>query len=1244
MAFNIFQSPFEKLSLENQLLMLEDIKAIKAALSNEKSPFISAIFNISEKINTLVEVQGKIYDLISGKSKEGGDGLEAAQMKALGITAESFGKGLKLIVEAVEAYSKVDPKKFEELIEGIVKMGDAFKKMEPAFKLFQELPKTLGYLALGILGLGLALIIAIPIYIAALPAVPLVIFVLKTFLMAFAGMVEAEKEGLLTKGAQVLQKIAVSLVLFGLAILLMGPIYILDLVMMWPIIGVLALFLMVFKALSSKYLQEDVVKGAGTLKGIAWTIALFGLAILLVGPLYIAAAIFVIPIVFTLLAFALVMWALSKVDKDIREGVYSLLIIGIAIVVFALALWAWNKLRPSWEDIFQTIVIIGAFALILYIVGDQAKNMIKAAIALIIAGVAMIVLAVAITMLLNAVNRDWAMIEMVGAIIGGLTIAMLLLGNNATNVLLGSVALILSSVAIILLAVSIKMLLNAVDRDWEQIGMVGATIAMIGIEFGLMGIPVVAAFILLGATAAITAATALVLIGVSLSIFKASGWKESDQTILTSALAGIRNAFLGLDGNEGFLGTIKAIAQSTLLAASLVAISAMYIPVGIALTLIGASLGIFKSIGFKQSDADTMKYVVQSISDAFMAPFSDESGNFKFGKFLSISLGIEALSKASNTLAGLAEGVQAWTNLTVPKWEYDEKSGEMKIKGKVKLTEKDFDTVAYSMQKVISAISGPFAEVGKLEMGLTGGDPFYASIFGGGYVSKGIEALSGIGNVMSGLSQGVQDFANLTITEWDVIQGKNGPELKPVKKRTMTGKEIDSAVKNMAKIAVTTATVFAEVARINAGEKPKDPALAFLNAVFGGDLVQEGVEALGGIGDVMVGLAEGVMKFANMEFVTHKIVINNNGIPELVPDKIVKITQVDIDFAMKNLSSVAGTVARVFSEIGKGNWWSNGEDIDPDDVEDGIKALSGIGDIMVGLADGIMKFANMEFVTQIVKDVDGIPTLVPGEVVKISQKDIDMAVSNMSTVAISVAKAIVNAGNYIDENSDAMDAGIEYIPQASEAVTVVAEAILKANESLSKVKDVNSISTAIKGFITSTIDPFAAADITTRMTALEIFTERIEIIASSADEMKKVAKSLESISKSMGVYRKEINALDPKLLSETRALYEAMAVISESGSIQDLLDKYGKTIEDTFEKLAELLEKFADKVSETTNGGSTTTPIPNGTPATKLAIEKPEAKTDAAAQLSGSIKTMVLSLQSIDSQLRSGIKTKQAMF
>ena len=1258
MGFNIFASPFEKMSQENQQAMVDELSEINLALSDSSHPYFAAIINISDKINQLVEINKSIKTAIT-EGPSGGDGMKAAELQALGVTVEMFGKGLTMIVDAVKAYSTVDGKVFDSLIDGITKMGEGFKKSEKAFEFFLKVPKLLGMLALGIIGLGIGLVIALPLYAVGIVAVPLVVFVIKKLLMALGGVFEAFEDGLLEGGARALKQIAASIVLFGLAIALSGPIYLVAALSMIPILLVLGIFLTIFKIIASKGLDKSIGEGAQNLKQIAWSIALFGIAIALIGPLYIMGAVFILPILLTLILFVGVMWLLSKVDKDVKQGAYALWMIGVAIVIFGLALYFWHKLAPSWEDILQTIVVIGAFALMLYLVGQRAKDMMKAAIALIIGAVAMIILSVALKMLLDSVDRDWEQIGMVGAIIGGFGLALVLIGNFGGNILMGAAALIVGAVAMIVLGVGIGIILDAVERDWEQIGMVGATLAMIGLEFGLMGIPVVAAFIILGAAAGIVAGTALVLIGAGLATFKASGWENGDESLLQSAISGIRNAFLGLDGDEGFFGTIAAIGSSMILAAAMVPIALMYIPAGIALVAIGASLVVFKKLGFTSRDADNMKYVISSVADAFTAPFLNKFGMIDWGKLMRVNIGVWALSKAGKTLAGLAEGVQEWANLTAPVWEYDEKSGEMKVKRKVKLTERDFKRMASGMKSVISAISGPFADVGKLEMGESPNDPFYASIFGGKrYVSRGVRALSLAGSTMSGLAQGVQDWANMTITEYDVVETKDGPELRPVKKRQLKQTEIDAATDNVARVAMSVARVFAEIGKINEGEAPKDPMGALLYSVFGGDLVKSGVQSLAGIGDIISGLATGIQQFAGMEFVTNKIMINSEtGMPELVPDKVTKLNQGDIDTAVSNIASMAMSMALVFSKLGQDDWsWfgMHGKDndgIDPDDTKEGIESLGGISDVIQGLALGIQSFAKMQFVSQkvTINSKTGIPELTPDKVITLTQKDIDNAIANIAALGIGMAKAMSQIGQYItDDMKEEMEEAVEVLAGVSSGIGTLAKSIGDINVNFKDIKpeDLPMLGNNIGLFMGGVLEAFRKPNTGAAVEFFGLFTEDFEIMTDSADEWKSVAESFDSVATSMGVFKDEINDLDLEVLSETKALFQAMAVVAEAGSISDLLSKFGGSIEETFEKLAELLSKFADTVS--TSSASTANSIANmGAPAGT--VSEAAATTDgdnsaATAELSKGIKEMLGSLESIDSQLRGTIKTKQAMF
>jgi hypothetical protein len=1066
-----------------------------------------------------------------------------------------------------------------------------------------------------------------PLYIIALPGIPIILFVIKTLLTVLGNVFKSYKKGVLSNSAKALQQLALSITLFGMAIALSGPIYIIAALSMVPILFVLIVFLSIFKVISDRWLAKGVKQGARNLKNIATTIALFGIAIALIGPLYIAGAIFILPIVATLGLFVGIMFLLSKVDKDVKKGAYTLWMIAAAIVLFGAALYLWNKMAPSWENILQTISIIGAFSVIMYLVGTRSQEMLKASGALILGAVSLVILGYALKIMLNSVDHDWENIAMVGAIIAGYGAALVAIGALSSLVNKGAIALTIGSIAIIGLATGLKIFSSA-DITWKDVGILGATIAMIGVEFGLIGIPVVAGFIALGAAAMIVASASLVTIGLGLKSFKNSGWQTGDEKSLHSALSGIRNAFLGLNGDEGFVGTVSAIGKSTALAAAMAPISLMYLPAAISLIKIGKALNTFKQIGFTSQDADNMKYSVSAVPDAFIGSFKDIS----IKDLIAMRIGINSLSNAGNTLAGLAQGIQSWSNLTSPIWEYDETSGEMKIKGKVKLKNSDFKKVSSNMKLVISAIAEPFAEVGKMEMGLSPNDSFYSSIFGNNFVSTGIESLSGIGNIMSGLAQGVQDWVNLTVTEYGIVQGTNGPELKAISRKKLSNTEISKASLNLASVATVVAKVFSDIGADKWGASI-DP-----------DDIKDGIESLMGIGNVSKGLASSVQLFSKMEFVSYKVAKNSQtGTMELVPDKVNIITDSILTKAGKNLKSVALVVAKVFSEIGADK---RHDVIDPDDIEDAVKSLSGIGDVISALALSVQSFVKMEFVQNEVKLIDGIPTLVPKDVITLTPEDLVKAQSNITDVAKGTAVALSITGKYINDNKKNIKSSVDYMPKISDAIISLAEGILESNKILDNISDIDKVSGNLSNFILNIMKPFINKDIKNELINLGIFTNNVSIIANSATDIEHIAKSFDSISKSMGTFKNELNSLDLEVLKETKGLFQAMSVVAEAGTIGDLLDKFGGTIENTFEKLAELLSKFADNVSE--SGSQTAHTIANMSMPVKQNVAVPTntntSDSEAAKELTSGIREMIGSLESIESSLRGTLKTKQSMF
>ena len=442
---------------------------------------------------------------------------------------------------------------------------------------------------------------------------------------------------------------------------------------------------------------------------------------------------------------------------------------------------------------------------------------------------------------------------------------------------------------------------------------------------------------------------------------------------------------------------------------------------GLALLSIGKGLKAFKDTGFTVKDADNIRKIITAVASAFA---NATSGGKDFS-WWQVMWGIYAMRNLGRTLKSIAEGVQAWANLYVSEYEYNEKTGKMEEVARVKLTQQDFDNVAYGMKTVISAIAGPLAEVGKADMGASPDDPWYAAIFGGkGYVRKGVAALRGVGDVLTGLAKGVQSFANLTVSKWEMVEvtddsGAKRMELQETERIPMTDTVLEASAKAIAKTVTHVAKPFGMIGQ---GFWSKLFSQAESDFPYSGDDIKRGVEALGGVGDVLSGLAKGIQDFANLTFTTYTVQTNSEtGMPEVVPSDVITLTSGDFKTATNRIAEVITTIAKPFGKIGQGFWttlfWGGGGNDFPysaSDIKRGVESLTGIGGVLTGLAEGVRAFARLEFVSNKVKNVKGVPTLVPDKVNKMSNKDITQAGKNVERVLMAIVHGVgVWADTYI---------------------------------------------------------------------------------------------------------------------------------------------------------------------------------------------------------------------------------------
>ena len=159
----------------------------------------------------------------------------------------------------------------------------------------------------------------------------------------------------------------------------------------------------------------------------------------------------------------------------------------------------------------------------------------------------------------------------------------------------------------------------------------------------------------------------------------------------------------------------------------------------------------------------------------------------------------------------------------------------------------------------------------------------------------------------------------------------------------------------------------------------------------------------------------------------------------------------------------------------------------------------------------------------------------------------------------------------------------------------------------SKIANPIALGVSFDWFVKSVMNTFdPKKNPTSNLAYFMIFADKLSLLSKSSDEFEKMAESFERIADSMGEFKDNLNGLDKEILTETRGLFDAMAVISKSDGGDKFIKKYSDSLKETFETLAKLLEEFKGSVDQNTAVQAQAT-----TAAAKPAAAAPGAKTPA---------------------------------
>ncbi len=970
----------------------------------------------------------------------------------------------------------------------------------------------------------------------------------------------------------------------------------------------------------------DVSKGAMALMLCAVAIVALSLAIwimnMILGDMKTEDVIKTVKSLAIVAGVALVFALAGEADKQIKNGAQAMMWAAGSLIVLAIGIWAMKKALDgvSWETIAMMGAIIVGLGVAMGVAGLADKEIEKGSAAMIVAAIAMVTIAIGVFAMKKALEGvTWGNLGMMGAVIVGLAVAMGVagIGPIPVAIALGSAAMIVAGVALITLGLGTKMFMVALkDATWEKVGMMGAVIVGVGLAFAGAGFA--APFIVIGAAAMGIAGLALLPIALGvLALSKLPIAEMFASKGLFGDSGNVTKGFLGIGGGRAMTNMevmFEAIANSFSLGplqiAALYVTSPALIMAGIALITIAKGLQEFQKIA-AETDLLLLGVNVTLITTILANAFGEigkkfpggAAGLFTSGSF--VSQGITSVMGMGEALTNIAMGMQNMANLKFPV-KYD-KNGKP-----IAYESMDSDAparVAANTMAIVYGLSMVFGEVGK-EYGVKKSVADW--LFGTSPknpVEIGIQSVMGMGGALTGIAMGFQAMADLRFPiAWD----KDG---KPT--AYAEGIDLEAAAIRVANNTRTIVTSLSGTfADIGAGQK---------SSWWGGDTdFQKGVDVVAGLGTPLKNLAESVIMMADMKFPT---TYDKDG----KATGWINLSAMSVDDIKAKIGTNTQTLIQALTDtfvtIGGGksktsSWWQGDTEFEKgvaivEALSEPYKTLTAtikdvlgfidkkidvtkLGTIVQGLfsaitnvgmldntqfwwGNGRMKAAGETYESFAGNIEDSADEILAVDAVKLKENMLQLF-SVFTTIGGSADPALLNAAKLL-----AYAVGNTYDKMASSLPIVVGAA--------------SKFNPATGGMVAQLL--FGKVDTGNAMNGYNAQTKMQLALATTYG---KAGENFPKISSA-------INALDITKLTESRKMFEALAVLSKGGAPGDILAAMGTSLEDALKNLATMLSEFKTTVSEGNEAqGGMLEKVGNAVTGVKNAVMGTDTKTKPGAK------------------------------
>ena len=1229
---------FERMGAGNKSLEQVVINTKETAAS------VSVGGDLYKKMDELVKA-------LKGGTGKGGGKVSIKEALVLRITAgalEPIGLGLGVIIDALERApeGKELKLKMEALTNGLLALGDigwsilkfaglmilalplliiagvAMLLIVPLLKLMvdglmwatKKLDKKglANIAALGDVGKSLLILTASLVLMALLAPLALqgllvagVILLGFGLLLMLLQKMKLDSKAIILFGKS-LQSLALGLFFLSLTLVLIGllaePILVGLGTAMLVILGIAGVFWLMDKMQVDKSIRKTGIAlmfAAGAILSLAIAIVLSHLILSGIGFEQVAKVMLIVG------GVALLFGLIAKKVGDIRKAAIGLILAAGAILALTIAIYLMNLILPnmSGEDIINTFIVlavIAGVAFVFYMAGKKASEIQKGAISMIVAAGAMIALAIGVWAMKKALEGvSWEKMLMMAAVITGVGLAFGIAGegSNAGYIALGSAAMMAAGLALYILGGGVKEFQAGLKGvTWENLGMMGAIIVGVGAAFALAGIPIVAGFIALGAAAMIVAGAALIVMGKGVAEFNklpiqdmmGSGRLFGDSGQVTKGFMGFGGGRKMTNMEVMFLAIADSFSLGPLQIAAMYAGAPALEKAGWALQSIGKGLQEFQKI-VKTTDLKELGVNVGLITTTLIDAFA-KAGNLLprpttiMGALLNavsdqnpVSKGISSVAGMGNALTSIAMGFQQMANLRFPvAWDKNGKPikfESMKSDAPAK--------VAANTATIVDALVKVFADAGdKLPRPTTILGALLNAVSDQHPVTKGISAVSGMGGALMGIAMGFQSMANLRFpTKWD----KNG---KPIQFTTVDN------------IAATSVKVNENIRTIITG------LTATFSAIGAGDSsswwessdYEKGVSIANNLGTPLKNLSEGVTMMANLKFPTG---FDKNGKPtgfidlskmkpEDIKQRIGTNTQLLIEALTDTFVAIGGGKAK------ESSWWQGSTTFEKgvSVVNSLTKPYNALTETVKSVLGFIDKAIDTEKLKTIVKglfeavvavgELDGTKFWFGNGRMKAAGETYDDFSGNIKSAIPTIMK--VDAKKF-KEQITALLAAFTTAGGSADPAVLNAAKLLTAAIGTTYEKMGNSIPGIVGA--TNKFNPYMGQMVSRLLfgqvdagNAVAGYNAQHKMQLALATTYGKAGENFPKISSS-------INALDLTKLTESRKMFEALAVLSKGGSPGDILAQMGSSLEDALKNLANMLEKFKTTVKEgnDANGG-----------------------------------------------------------